>query len=293
MSGEKDILSRPSLNGEEVRQVNFLSDSAALHFRKYYRQGLRSHIFEILSADDIIKETKGDDIDGMRWYPKAVPKYVLRILRTRFKTVDTVFNEIKKYALLLDYLGPDCIARSNEFIVEYTGTGKGEIVLCGLQEFVEGAILDPWSLFGADPLDTIRRSRFYGKVPGRNWLPVVLDSISIFVRNTRKMITDTGYIPDLAGNGNLVLTKCGKMKLVDINNILKLQKADVISLDDKGYPACDKSMEVLFLLEQKILKTKDLANDTFYGHFLSAERSRRVKQFEARFIENLPTFAAE
>lgn len=293
MSGNGDILSKTSLTGEEVKQLNFLYDSSTLHFRKYYRQGLRSHIFEVLAADDIVKETKGEVIDGMRWFPRAVPKYVLRILRTRFKTVDAVFDEIKKYALLLNFLGPDLIATSNEFVVEYTGSGKSEIVLCGLQEFVEGAILDPWSLFGQDPLDTLRQSRFSPQAPDKSWLPVALESIKTFVRHTRKMIADTGYIPDLAGNGNLILTHNGKIKLVDINNILKLKKTDAILLDDKGYPACDKSVEVLFLLEKEIIKSIDLAKDALYGHFLSAERTRRVKQFEAQFVQNLPSISAK
>ena len=293
MSTVKDILSKPSLTGEEVRQVNFLCDNSALHFRKYHRQGLRSHIFEVLHVDDIIKETIGEMVHGIRRFPKAEPKYVLRILRTRFQSVHAVFSEIEKYARLLHYFGPDFIAQSTEFIVEYTGSGKSEIVLCGLQEFVEGANLDPWSLFGSDPLDTLRRSRFSGNAPKRNWLSIAQKSITTFVQNTRKMIAETSYIPDLAGNGNLILTKSGKMKLVDINNILTLHQTDVISLDDKGYPACDKSIEVLYLLEQKIIKSKNLATDPLYDHFLSADRIRRVKAYEKQFVETPPTLANE
>lgn len=287
MSNVGDLLTKRFLSGEEVRQLNFIKDSPNLYFRRYYRQGLRSHIFEVLSVDSVLKETEGEVIDGVRWFPRAVPKRVLRIMRTRFRTLEQVLDEIKKYTLVLKFLGPDLIARSNEFIVEYTGSEKSKIVLCGLQEFVEGAILDPWGLFGQDPLKTLYLSRFHGRNSEKSWMENAVESISSFVRRARRMIVDEGHIPDLAGNGNLILTRAGKIKLVDINNILRLDQYASVLIDDKGYPACDKSMEVLVILEEKILKSKTAASDPLYMPFLAPDRRRRVKKLEEQFFMNL------
>jgi hypothetical protein len=282
-----DILAKRLLSGEEVRQLNFISDSSYLCFRRYYRQGLRSHIFEVLSAEAVHKETKGEVINGVRWFPRAVPRHMLRIMRTRFRTLNHVLEEIKKYALVLKCLGPDLIARSNEFIVEYNGTGKREIVLCGLQEYVEGAILDPWALFGQTPLETLYRSRFPNAESEKYWLTNAIASIDSFVTRVRTMIEEDGHIPDLAGNGNLILTKTGKIKLVDINNILRLDRYDEILIDDKGYPACDKSIEVLVIIEEKILKKKAVSKDPLYGFFLEQDRIKKVKKIEKQFFANM------
>jgi hypothetical protein len=287
-----DILAKKSLSGEEVRQLNFISDSSHLCFRRYYRQGLRSHIFEVLSTEAVLKETNGEVIDGVRWFPRAVPRHMLRIMRTRFRTLNQVFAEIKKYALMLKCLGPDLIARSNEFIVEYDGTGKPEIVLCGLQEYVEGATLDPWALFGQAPLETLYRSRFPGAEGEGSWLSNTIASIDSFVTRVRTMIDEEGHIPDLAGNGNLILTKTGKIKLVDINNILRIDRSDTILIDDKGYPACDKSMEVLVIMEEKILKNKAVYKDPLYGWFLDHDRRKKVRKLEERFFTRMGADAA-
>jgi hypothetical protein len=287
-----DLPTQKSLSGAEVRQLNFIKDSPNLCFRKYYRQGLRSHIFEVLAADAVFKETQGEVIDGVRWFNRAVPKHVLRIMRSRFLTLNHVLDEIKKYGLVLKCLGPDLIAQSNEFIVEYTGAGKSEIVLCGLQEYVEGAILDPWALFGDHPLPTLYRSRFPGEEDEKSWVASAIESISSFARRTRRMIVDEGHIPDLAGNGNLILTKRGEIKLVDINNILRLDQYETNLIDDKGYPACDKSVEVLIILEEKILKNKAVTTDPLFGFFLAADRRDKVKKLEKQFFQNLGTISA-
>ncbi len=293
MNSSTDIRDKASLTGNEVRQLNFISDLPVCQLRKHYRQGLRSHIFEVLAVDDILKETKGEFINGTRWFPIAVPKHMLRILRTRFTTLDQVLAEVKKYALLLKFLGPDLIARSEEFIVEYTGTEKNQIVLCGLQEYVEGTILDPWGLFNQAPLDTFYQAGEASKKPERNRVSRALESIATFVRQTQKMITDAGYIPDLAGNGNLILTTGGGIKLVDINNIIRIDQNDTILLDDKSYPSCDKSVEVLAILEQKILKTESLPHNALYGHFLSAERKKRVRKLEEKFYQSFSASPAK
>jgi hypothetical protein len=282
-----DIRDIPSLDGAEVVQLNFIRDSGKYYFRKHNRQGMRSHVLEVLSAQDLLKETSGEIIDGIRLYPRAIPKYMLRILRTRFTTLQEALNEIKTYSLVLKFLGAECVALSNEFIVEYTGTGKSEIVLCGLQEYVRGAIFDPWGLVGQAPLETFYQSRIPGEGPDNKRTAKGFGSIATFVTRMRKMITESGYITDLAGNGNLILTSNGDFKLVDINNILQVSKDDTILLDDKGYPSCDKSIEVLWILEDKILKTADLADYPLYKHFLSVDRSKKVRGLEKEFFEKL------
>jgi hypothetical protein len=45
----------------------------------------------------------------------------------------------------------------------------------------------------------------------------------------------------------------GDVKLADINNIIAIHFDEIIRDDDKNYPACDKSVDVLFILEQEIL----------------------------------------
>jgi len=287
ISKKRDIRDVPSLTGKEVAALNFIRDSETYYFRKHNRQGMRSHIFEVLAVQDLQKETKGEIVDGIRRYPRAVPKYMLRILRTRFTSLEQILDEINKYTLVLKFLGPELIAISNEFIVEYTGTGKSEIVLCGFQEYVQGAILDPWGLVGQTPFDTFCQTRFSSDKVEKKLVSTGINSIATFVKRMRRMITESGYVTDLAGNGNLILTDTGHVKLVDINNIVKISRDDTISLDDKGYPSCDKSIEVLFILEEKILKTRNLSKDPLYKHFLSADRTKKVKSLEKKFFENL------
>jgi len=142
----KDIRDQAYLTENEVLKLNFINDSSQYIFRKYYRSGLRSHILEILAAEDVLKETQGEITEGIRLFPRARPKKIFRILRNRFENKEAVFQEIKKYHFLLKFLGPNFIAESEEFIVDYTGTEKSQIVLCGLQEYIEGEILDPWGL---------------------------------------------------------------------------------------------------------------------------------------------------
>jgi hypothetical protein len=91
------------LSGSEVKKLNFIKMSTTLEFRKYYRSGLRSHIFEVLEARDVQRETQGEIIDGIRIFPRARPLKMFRILRNRFKNKEAVFKEIKKYNTLLKY----------------------------------------------------------------------------------------------------------------------------------------------------------------------------------------------
>lgn len=282
-----DIRDKSSLAGEEVIQLNFINDSGKYYFRKHNRQGMRSHVLEVLTTEDLQKETSGEISDGIRLYPRAIPQYMLRILRNRFATLQDALEEIEKYNLVLKFLGPECIAISNEFIAEYTGTGQSEIVLCGLQEYVHGAILDPWGLVGETPLETFYQSRFPRETFDTTRIEKGRESIATFVIRMREMITESGYVTDLAGNGNLILTGSGDVKLVDINNIIQVSMDDTIRLDDKGYPSCDKSIEVLWILEDKILKNANLYDDPLYKHFLSVERLKKVRSLEQEFFDNL------
>jgi len=226
-------------------------------------------------------------MDGIRMFPRARPTRIFRILRNRFKSKEAIFQEIKKYHVLLQFLGPDLIATSQEFMVDYTGTGTSQIVLCGLQEYVEGQILDPWRLYGKDYLLELFKS-----MPNKDIQPCELvgkarNNIEKFVKKIRQMITNAGYIPDLAGIGNLIITPEGDLKLVDINNIVEIKLSNTILLDDKGYPSCDVSVEVLFILEQDILKKKISLDDPLFRFFLSPGRKKRIKTIEKEFYTNL------
>ena len=282
-----DIRDQAHLSGDDVRKLNFVNDSGRYIFRKYYRSGLRSHIFEVLAIEDVRKETCGQITDGIRIFPRARPKKMFRILRNRFEGTEAIFHEIEKYHMLLHFFSPKFIAESEEFIVDYTGTGTSQIVLCGLQEYIKGEILDPWRLFGEDYLLDLFRPATLGDLQLQALVEKTQKNIAGFIKRTRHMITDTGYIPDLAGVGNLILTPDGDLKLVDINNIVKIKLDDSIPIDDKGYPSCDVSIEVLSILERDILGKKIPDNDPLYQLFLSPKRIKKVKALEKEFYKNL------
>ncbi len=283
----QDIRDQAYLTESEVLKLNFINDSSHYIFRKYYRSGLRSHILEILAAEDVLKEIHGEITEGIRMFPRAKPKKMLRILRNRFKNKEAVFQEIKKYQLLLKFLGPAFIAESEEFIVDYTGTEKSQIVLCGLQEYIEGEILDPWGLGGKNFLLDLFKTSTCPDSQLAARVEKARKNIAIFVKKIRQMISDTGYIPDLAGFGNLILTIEGNLKLVDINNIVEIKLNNFIPIDDKGYPSCDVSVEVLSLLEKDILQKNIQIDDPLYQFFLSPERKIKVKALEKQFYKSL------
>jgi len=308
MNQVTDIRDQAHLSGNEVKKLNFIKNSKNLIFRKYFRSGLRSHIFEVLFARDILKETQGEIIDGIRMFPRARPIKMFRILRNRFETKEAVFQEIQKYNTLLKFLGPDLIACSEEFMADYAGGKKNQIILCGLQEYVEGQILDPWRLFGDNYLmdlflsmpqtggsDLLAEATQAGialaEVAQAEIAQAVVETakknIATFVEKVRQMIAQTHYIPDLAGIGNLILTPSGALKLVDINNIVEIKLSDTILLDDKEYPSCDVSIEVLSILERDILKRDISEEDPLYRFFLSPERKKRRTAIENEFYANL------
>ncbi|WP_139795803.1 hypothetical protein [Desulfocicer vacuolatum] len=274
------------ITAEEVMALNFINLSPACHLRRYFRQGLRSHIFEVLDVCDVSKETQGELSKGVRWFPRAVPQKMLRILRTRFSQLSQALDEVNKYTMILKFLGPEFIAVSQEFIVEYHGANGSEIILCGLQEYVQGKALDPWDLSGDNPIDIFFQRHFPGQNSGGKSVKKAIESISFFVKKVKRMAMDEGYIPDLAGNGNLIITARGELKLVDINNIIKVHYNEKIFLDDKKYPSCDKSVEVLAILEQKVMKNKFFLDGQLYRHFFSTERRQRVKELEEKFYQN-------
>jgi hypothetical protein len=121
---------------KDVRDIPYL-------YRRHYRQGLRSHILEVLSPEDVKNEKNGVIIDGAKWYPRAEPLKMLRIFRTRFQDLQEAQEEVERVKMIESYLGPENFARSDEFLVDYELNGKREILLCGLQEYIKGAILDP------------------------------------------------------------------------------------------------------------------------------------------------------
>ncbi len=285
MPMNSDVHTPGILTGEEAMSLNFISASSPYHLRRYFRQGLRSHIFEVLDANDVLKETQGESLGGIKWFPRAVPRWMLRILRTRFSHLDQVLDEVNKYTMILKFLGPELMAVSQEFIVEYRAPAGPEILLCGLQEYVKGEMLDPWNFQGDSPLAPFVPVSFPGESFKKKWVKKILGSIELFVEQTKKMIRDEGYIPDLAGNGNLLITARGDLKLVDINNIIEVHYNEIIFLDDRKYPACDKSVEVLALLEQKVLKNENFMDEKLYRHFFTPERRKRVRQLEEKFYK--------
>ncbi len=287
MNTPMDIRDRTILSGDEVLSLNFINGSGPYIFRRYYRSGLRSLIFEVLLARDVEKETQGELIDGIKMFPRAKPKKMFRILRNRFKSKEAVLKEIQKYNILLSCLGPDLIATSEEFIVDYAVHGKQKIVLCGLQEYIEGEILDPWRLPGENHLKDIFTCLPQTDMALNLWFRKVKKNIAGFVEKIRQMIAKTGYIPDLAGIGNLIVTGEGGFKLVDINNIVQLKMDDTISIDDKGYPSCDVSVDVLSILETEILQKGLPQDEPLYRHFLTSERKKEVRRFEKIFYSRI------
>ena len=98
---------------------------------------------------------------------------------------------------------------------------------------------------GAEPLGS-------REIWEKGLLEKVLLRARSFINRIKEMIIRMAYIPDLAGVGKLLLTPRGEIKLVDINNISGVTFGFNIDLDDKGYPVCDKSVEALSFLEEKL-----------------------------------------
>lgn len=286
--GDGDIRERPSIRHEDVVALNFIRSPGAVVFRRHFRQGLRSHIMEILARADVAREEEGIVIDGLRCFPRARPVYMLRIFRTRLASLDEALAEIARVEVVARYLGPDFAAASSEFVVDYHGPRGASIMLCGLQAHVAGEIVDPWSLLGAERLLSALYDNLHGDAerPAAHrpaWMAAARLKAARFVRAVKAMIAQERQIPDLAGAGNLVMPATGEIVLVDINNISPVVFQDAVPLDDKGYPVCDKSIEALSLIEKKLLGRDIDRQEAIYRFYLDPDRKRRADAEEAAF----------
>jgi len=304
----KDIRNRVHVDHNDIIGLNFIRSPGRYVFRQYFKQGLRSHIMEMLDPDDIRKQEKGEVINGIKQFPWAEPLKMLRIFRSAFCSPETVLEEIRKYKIVERFLPKDAYARSWEFVVDYLCEGRRNVMLCGLQEYVEGEVLNPWELTRDAYLALLLKDHFKdhsnspakgsangpsgGKeTPGDDPLGERADRLiqrsqhksARLLEGLKKMILEANYVPDLAGVGNLILTAAGDIILVDINNISSVSFEPAIRLDDKGYPICDKSIEAISLLEQHVLGRAIDKTEPIYRVFLMPQRMNRVKELEDEF----------
>jgi hypothetical protein len=243
---------------------------------------------EILTPSDVEVERTGKMIGGMRWFPKATPRRMFRIFRSRLKTLEKALFEIDRVKIVERYLAPGFMARSTECIVSYSGPEGRDLMLCGFQEYVAGEILNPWTILSAADLlpalyETFRCDNSALALSKDQWIARVRQMGSRFIEKIKRMISEAGHIPDLAGAGNLIITVDGSVRLVDINNISRVVFDSTIILDEKGYPVCDKSVEALSLVEEKILGRPVDMNEELYQRFLDPQRRKAVKAKEDLF----------
>lgn len=290
---QHDPKDKPRLTHEDVLALDFIRESGPVVFRRYYHTGLRSHIMEVLDRQEVELETAGIIIDGRKWFPRARPLKMLRIFRRRFECLKEAEEELKRVKIIEGFLLPDYMARSHEFLADFTWKGKREIMLCGLQEYVEGETIDPWGTLEEGHLLLLYRLMSDRTDPDddltETWLRNVRERASELIERIKRMITNAGHIPDLAGIGNLILTRSGQIRLVDINNISEVSFEPVIPLDDRGYPVCDKSIEALYLLESKLLGGSTAGGEELYRVFLDPKRMKDVGSIEERFLESMKT----
>jgi hypothetical protein len=213
---------------------------------------------------------------------------MLRIFRARFRSLAEARAEVGRVKVVEACLGPEFLAVSEEFLVEYAGPAGRDLLLCGLQEYIAGDPVDPWRsppVFDLAPPAVRRSAQGAGSQTPQgasdHWR--LQSAAEEFVARVKAMIRNVNLIPDLAGARNIIATACGQLKLVDINNISPISMSPEICVDDKGYPVCDKSVEALFLLEQKLVGRSPDAADDLYSHFLQPDRVRRVAAIHRRF----------
>ncbi|WP_319522285.1 hypothetical protein [uncultured Desulfosarcina sp.] len=292
-----DIRDRPSIGHDDVLDLNFINSSAPCVFRKHFRQGLRSHIMEILDPLDIETERNGAiAADGMRWFPKARPQRMLRIFRSRLRTLDNALKEIGRVKTVERYLAPNFMATSQECIVDYQGPEGRDLLLCGFQEYVAGSIVDPWTILDRSDLLPALYDGAAGPADGdappmNRWVRTVRQNAREFVARIKRMIVEAATIPDLAGAGNLIVTASGETRLVDINNISPVDFEGAIFLDEKGYPVCDKSIEALSLIEEKVAGQPIDKYNGLYKRFFDPVRWAAVKAREREFWNRIQNIA--
>ena len=286
---KQDIRDKAYLNHKDILGLNFIRSLGIYYFRRYYREGLRSHIMEVLRPEDVEKETKGIIRNGIRLYPRAEPLKMLRIFRTKFVSLKEAEEELRRVKIITTYLSPYYLAKPEEFLVSYIGRGKCELLLCGLQEYVKGEIIEPWGRLDDDHLISLLCDMGIEDsiIINSQWTQKVRKNAENFIAKIKQMIMETNHVPDLAGVGNLLFTKSGDIKLVDINNISSVSFDHTIKLDDRGYPVCDKSIEALFLLERKLSGGASLIDTPLSKTFLDPERMKDVKAIEKDFHESM------
>ncbi len=294
MNEPEDIRDRGYLTRADILALNFVRQSAPFVFRRHYREGLRSHIFEVHSPGTVATEKNGAVENGIRVFPRSVPFAMLRLMRHRFKTVEEALLEIERFHTLRGYLTTDFVADSEEFLADYRIHGRMELILCGFQGYVEGEIFDPWAFERypgalsslADQVRLLQSTR----VSRGNFLDLLERNVKQFVKALKRMVDQAGLIPDLSGVGNLILTKDARFKLVDINNISRVSFDPDVYIDDKGYPVCDKSVEVLAILEEhffKIPRSDLVRKEPVYRFFLEPGRLHRVREKEKDFLRKV------
>jgi len=284
----EDIRNKPAIGHADVTALNFVRSSPPYVFRRHFRQGLRSHIMEVLDPADVLIEHSGTMVDGMRLFPRAAPRRMFRIFRSRLETIDKALMEIGRVKTVERYLAPDFMATSTECIVDYRRPNGRELLLCGFQDYIEGEILDPWTLLDATDLlpalyDTLGHRERALPLSREKWIRAVRQNSGRFIERIKRMIDESGHVPDLAGAGNLMTTVNGHICLVDINNISRIHFDSAINLDEKGYPVGDKSIEALSLIEEKILGRPVDMNEPVYRLFLDPERRKAIKRKEQLF----------
>ena len=141
-----DIREKSIVTSGDVLGLNFIRNPMNYVLRRHFRQGLRSHIMEVIDPGDAKNEKKGIEIDGVMRFPRAIPLKMLRIFRAKFPSPNHAFKEIHQFKIIEKYLKPSFYAESLEFLVDYTVSGKRNIILCGLQEYVEGMMIEPWGM---------------------------------------------------------------------------------------------------------------------------------------------------
>lgn len=282
---QEDPRDKLSLTHGDVVAMNFVRAPGVYVYRRHFRAGLRSHIMQVLLREDVERERTGVLGGGVRRFPKAHPIKMLRLFRTRFKTLREAEEELARFKIVETYLAPLHMARSNEFLVDFTGKDKREPILCGLQEYVEGETINPWNRLDDEELASLRERM--SDVPGTAsqgvWNATVRARAGEFVQRVKELISKAGYVPDLAGSGNLILTPSGLIKLVDINNISRISHGSSIPLDDRSYPVCDKSVEALSMMEKNLVGHPPDPENEIYKVFLDPARMEKVRALERRF----------
>ncbi|MEJ2588574.1 MAG: hypothetical protein P8165_13545 [Deltaproteobacteria bacterium] len=287
-----DIRDRPRLAHEDILRLNFIRKTTPFIFRRHYRTGLRSHIMAVLDRVDVGHEAHGVLVGKVRWFPKPVPLRMLRIFRTRFENLKAAQEELARVRLVNHYLAPDYVAGSEEFLVDYVSDGRRDMLLCGLQEYVGGEVIDPWARLDESYLRSLMSRLQVGqgrseRVDFGQWLLCVQKEARSFLDRIRAMIREADLVPDLAGVGNLLLTPSGRIRLVDINNISEVSSGSSIPLDDRGYPVCDKSIQALASLQEKVAGEPVDDAHPLYGRFLDNARIREVEAIVRRFHLNM------